>query len=218
MNLNKKGSNVTTDEDNTDEHVSDNSNTESDTLQPLERRRKTVVPSAAPEDDTQPRTTNASRMRTAGGNDGGVVRTPRPIDAVPSSQLAEREDILRAVFGSSPIHEAPQEPVGGDLPLSTETTSSHAPFEWANTEHGMIPGDEGFYFNQEGVRFRRISEEGNHTFVEASSIFDENTGLDRVPSEVVDAMVAEGAMDYADPLITWEMRPREGRGATPATG
>ena len=74
----------------------------------------------------------------------------------------------------------------------------------------MILGDGGFYFNREGVRFRRIGEEGNHTFVEASSILDKSSGLDQVSSGVVDAMVAEGAMDYADSMIAWEMRPCEG--------
>lgn len=47
------------------------SDSKSDTLEPLDGGGKTVVLSAVREDDIQPRTTNALRMRTTGGYDEG---------------------------------------------------------------------------------------------------------------------------------------------------
>lgn len=202
------------DESDSSDTESDSSDTESDTLQPLDGKRKRVERSTTPEEDTELRNRNASRMRTAGGDDGGAEGTPTNVAAIRPSQLAESEGVVEAVVGGSPPHRAPK-PITENIPLIPETTLLHSPFRWANTEHEMVRGDDGFYYNREGVRYRRLGEEDHYTYEEASSILEGSAGLERVPSGVVDAMVEE-AMDYADPLSAWGMEPREGRGGTTA--
>jgi hypothetical protein len=52
---------------------------------------------------------------------------------------------------------------------------------------------DGYYYDLEGVRYRRSKEEGQYTYEQVASVFEANN--DRVSSPAVDAMVSK-AIDY----------------------
>jgi hypothetical protein len=60
---------------------------------------------------------------------------------------------------------------------------------------------DGYYYDVEGVRYRRSGEEGHYTYEQVASIFEADN--DRVSSLAVDAMVSK-AIDY----VTADTPPR----------
>jgi hypothetical protein len=60
---------------------------------------------------------------------------------------------------------------------------------------------DGYYYDLEGVRYRRSGEEGQYTYEQVTSVFEVDD--DRVSSPVVDAMVSK-AIDY----VTADTPPR----------
>jgi hypothetical protein len=60
---------------------------------------------------------------------------------------------------------------------------------------------DGYYYDVEGVRYRRSREEGQYTYEQVASVFEAHN--DRVSSAVVDAMVSK-AIDY----VTADTPPR----------
>jgi hypothetical protein len=52
---------------------------------------------------------------------------------------------------------------------------------------------DGYYYDLEGVRYRRSGEDGQYTYEQVASVFEANN--DRVSSPAVDAMVSK-AIDY----------------------
>jgi hypothetical protein len=52
---------------------------------------------------------------------------------------------------------------------------------------------DGYYYDLEGVRYRRSREEGQYTYEQVALVFEANN--DRVSSPAVDAMVSK-AIDY----------------------
>jgi hypothetical protein len=53
--------------------------------------------------------------------------------------------------------------------------------------------EDGYYYDLEGVGYRRSGEEGQHTYKQVASVFEADD--DRVSSPAVDAMVSK-AIDY----------------------
>jgi hypothetical protein len=67
---------------------------------------------------------------------------------------------------------------------------------WVYTKMG-----DGYYYDLEGVRYRRSREEGQYTYEQVASIFEADD--DRVSSPAVDAMVSK-AINY----VTADTPPR----------
>jgi len=62
---------------------------------------------------------------------------------------------------------------------------------------------DGYYYDVEGVRYRRSGEDGQYTYEQVASVLAGTTDDDRVPSPTVEAMVSQ-AMDY----VTADTPPR----------
>ena len=62
---------------------------------------------------------------------------------------------------------------------------------------------DGYYYDVEGVRYRRSGEDGQYTYEQVASVLKETTDDDRVPSAAVDTMVFK-AIDY----VTADTPPR----------
>jgi hypothetical protein len=58
---------------------------------------------------------------------------------------------------------------------------------------GLHKTGDGYYYDLEGVRYRRSREEGQYTYEQVASVFKASN--DRVSSPIVDAMVSK-AIDY----------------------
>jgi hypothetical protein len=56
-------------------------------------------------------------------------------------------------------------------------------------------GGDGYYYDVEGVRYRRSGEDGQYTYEQVASVFEGITNDDRVPFPALDAMVSK-AIDY----------------------
>jgi hypothetical protein len=54
---------------------------------------------------------------------------------------------------------------------------------------------DGYYYDVEGLRYRRSGKDGQYTYEQVASIFEGNVDDDCVPSPAVDAMVSK-AIDY----------------------
>jgi hypothetical protein len=54
---------------------------------------------------------------------------------------------------------------------------------------------DGYYYDVEGVRYRRSGEDGQYTYEQVTSVFEGTTDDNRVPSPALDAMVSK-AIDY----------------------
>jgi hypothetical protein len=66
-------------------------------------------------------------------------------------------------------------------------------FRWAMEGRVYTKTSDGYYYDLEGVRYRRSGEEGQYTYEQVASVFEADN--DRVSSRVVDAMVSK-AIDY----------------------
>jgi hypothetical protein len=62
---------------------------------------------------------------------------------------------------------------------------------------------DGYYYDVEGVWYCRSREDGQCTYEQVASVFEETADNDRVPSPAVDAMVSK-AIDY----VTTDTSPR----------
>jgi hypothetical protein len=60
---------------------------------------------------------------------------------------------------------------------------------------GLHREGDGYYYDVEGVRYRRSGEDGQYTYEQVASVFEGTANDNRVPSLVVDAMVSK-AIDY----------------------
>ena len=71
----------------------------------------------------------------------------------------------------------------------------------------MTLAADGFYYDVDGVRYRRHGIGGQYTFEQAASIMEEASPVHRVSSPMVNAMVAQ-ALEYTDPETPSDVRAR----------
>jgi hypothetical protein len=83
------------------------------------------------------------------------------------------------------------------------TDSSSLSFRWAMEGQVYTEKGDGYYYDVEGVRYRRSGEDGQYTYEQVASVFEGTTDDDRVPSPALDAMVSK-AIDY----VTADTPPR----------
>jgi hypothetical protein len=81
--------------------------------------------------------------------------------------------------------------------------SSSLSFRWAMEGLIYIERGDGYYYDMEGVRYRRSGEDGRYTYEQVASIFERTTDDYRVPSPALVAMVSK-AIDY----VTTNTPPR----------
>jgi hypothetical protein len=74
-------------------------------------------------------------------------------------------------------------------------------FRWAMGGRVYTKTGDGYYYDVEGVRYRRSREEGQYTYEQVASVFEADN--DRMSSPAVDAMVSK-AIDY----VTVDTPPR----------
>ena len=75
------------------------------------------------------------------------------------------------------------------------TESNMLSFGWTMADQGFTGGADGFYYDLEGVRYRRLGEEGQYTFKQVTSILQGGLDDDHIPFPLVDAMVMR-ALNY----------------------
>jgi hypothetical protein len=68
---------------------------------------------------------------------------------------------------------------------------------------GLYREGDGYYYDVEGMQYRRSGEDSQYTYEQVASVFEGTTDDDRVPSPVVDAMVSK-AIGY----VTADTPPR----------
>ena len=91
----------------------------------------------------------------------------------------------------------------GHTTATTGTDLDSLSFRWTMEGSVYTERGDGYYYDVEGVRYRRSGENGQYTYEQVASVFEGTTDNDRVPSPVVDAMVSK-AIDY----ITANTSPR----------
>jgi hypothetical protein len=99
------------------------------------------------------------------------------------------------------IAEEPNLEVLGSTAVALGTESNALSFRWAMEGRVYTKIGDGYYYDLEGVRYRRSGEEGQYTYEQVASVFEASN--DRVSSPAVDAMVSK-AIDY----ITADTPPR----------
>jgi hypothetical protein len=97
--------------------------------------------------------------------------------------------------------EEPNLEVLGSTAAALGTESNALFFRWAMGGRVYTKTGDGYYYDLEGVRYRRSREEGQYTYEQVASVFEAHN--DRVSSAVVDAMVSK-AIDY----VTADTPPR----------
>jgi hypothetical protein len=75
------------------------------------------------------------------------------------------------------------------------TDSSSLSFRWVIEDPVYTKKGHGYYYDVEGVRYRRSGEDGQYTYEQVASVFEGTTDDDRVSSPALDAMVSK-AIDY----------------------
>jgi hypothetical protein len=108
--------------------------------------------------------------------------------------------------GEVPVPTVAVEPhleVLGCTAAAPGTDSSSLSFRWAMAGPVYIERGDGYYYDVEGVRYRRSGEDGQYTYEQVASVFEGTTDDDRVPSPALDAMVSK-AIDY----VTADTPPR----------
>jgi hypothetical protein len=83
------------------------------------------------------------------------------------------------------------------------TNSSSLSFRWVMEGPFYIERGDGYYYDVEGVWYRRSGEDGQYTYEQVASVFEGTTNDDRVPSPALAAMVSK-AIDY----VTADTPPR----------
>jgi hypothetical protein len=91
----------------------------------------------------------------------------------------------------------------GRTAIAPGTDSSSLSFRWAMEGPVYTERGDGYYYDVEGVRYRRSGEDGQYTYEHVASVFEGTTDDDRVPSPALDAMVSK-AIDY----VTADTPPR----------
>jgi hypothetical protein len=84
-----------------------------------------------------------------------------------------------------------------------DTDSSSLSFRWAMEGPVYTEKGDGYYYDVEGVRYRRSGKDGQYTYEQVASVFEGTIDDDRVPSPALDAMVSK-AIDY----VTTHTPPR----------
>jgi hypothetical protein len=91
----------------------------------------------------------------------------------------------------------------GRTTAAPDTDSNSLSFRWAMEGPVYIERGDGYYYDLEGVRYRRSGEDGQYTYKQVASVFEGTTDDDRMPSPTLDAMVSK-AIDY----VTADTPPR----------
>jgi hypothetical protein len=100
--------------------------------------------------------------------------------------------------GETPVPTVAVEPhleVLGRTAGAPGTDSNSLSFRWAMESPVYTKRGDGYYYDVEGVRYRRSGEDGQYTYEQVASVFEGPTDDDRVPSLALDAMVSK-AIDY----------------------
>jgi hypothetical protein len=113
------------------------------------------------------------------------------------SKRTEAETHVPTIVG------APNSEVLPAAAVAVRTESSTLSFGWAMADRGFTEGANGLYYDWEGVRYRRLGEDGQYTYEQVTSILQGGLDVDCVPSPLVDAMVTR-ALDY----VTAETPPK----------
>jgi hypothetical protein len=99
------------------------------------------------------------------------------------------------------VAEEPNLEVFGSTSAALGTESNALFFRWAMGGRVYTKTGDGYYYDLEGVRYRRSREEGQYTYQQVASIFKADN--DHVSSPTGDAMVSK-AIDY----VTTNTPPR----------
>jgi hypothetical protein len=99
------------------------------------------------------------------------------------------------------IVEEPNLEVLGSTTTALGMESNALSFRWAMEGRVYTKTGDGYYYDLEGVRYRRSGEEGQYTYEQAASVFEAND--DCVSSPTVDALVSK-AINY----VTVDTPPR----------
>jgi hypothetical protein len=91
------------------------------------------------------------------------------------------------------VAEKPNLEVLGSTVVALGTESNALSFRWAMGGRVYTKTGDGYYYDLEGVRYRRSGEEGQYTYEQVASVFEANN--DRVSSPALDAMVSK-AINY----------------------
>ena len=65
-------------------------------------------------------------------------------------------------------------------------------FRWAMKGPIYTERGDGYYYDVEGVQYRRLGEDGRYTYEQVASVFEGITNNNRVPSPIVDATISVG--------------------------
>jgi hypothetical protein len=99
------------------------------------------------------------------------------------------------------VAEEPNLEVLGSTVAALGTESNALSFRWAMGGRVYTKTGDGYYYDLEGVRYRRSGDEGQYTYEQVASVFEVDD--DRVSSPTVDAMISK-AIDY----VTVDTSPR----------
>jgi hypothetical protein len=99
------------------------------------------------------------------------------------------------------VAEEPNLEVLGSTAAALGTEFNALSFRWAMGGWIYTKIGDGYYYDLEGVRYRRSGEEGQYTYEQVASVFEADDN--RVSSPAVDAMVSK-AIDY----VTADTPPR----------
>jgi hypothetical protein len=93
------------------------------------------------------------------------------------------------------VAEEPNLEVLGSTAAALGTESNALSFRWTMGGRVYTKLGNGYYYDVEGVRYRRSGEEGQYTYEQVALVFKADN--DRVSSPAVDAMVSK-AIDYVN--------------------
>jgi hypothetical protein len=99
------------------------------------------------------------------------------------------------------VAEEPNLEVLGSTAAALGTEFNALSFRWAMEGRVYTKMGDGYYYDLEGVRYRRSREEGQYTYEQVVSVIESDD--DRVSSPTVDTMVSK-AIDY----VTADIPPR----------
>jgi hypothetical protein len=99
------------------------------------------------------------------------------------------------------VAEEPNLEVLGSTVAALGMESNVLSFRWAMGGRVYTKTGDGYYYDLEGVRYRRSGDEGQYTYEQVASVFEVDD--DRVSSPTVDAMISK-AIDY----VTVDTSPR----------
>jgi hypothetical protein len=91
------------------------------------------------------------------------------------------------------VAEEPNLEVLGSTAAALGTESNALSFRWTMGGRVYTKTGDGYYYDVEGVRYRRSGEEGQYTYEQVASVFEADNN--HVSSPAVDAMVSK-AIDY----------------------